>query len=110
MRICHVARAEAWAAGQRQGLYTADLERRGFIQAVYRERWPLTKRRDFAGVYAPLVLVEIESDLLTSVLIEEQPYPGAEEITPRIYGPLNLDAVVRVRDISRDRPDPAPVG
>ena len=101
MRIFHIARGEAWRSAQDEGSYTVGLERDGFIQALYRDRWPLAKRRDFALVYAPLVLLEIETARLTSVLIEEQPYPGVEEITPRVYGPLNLDAVVRTRDISR---------
>jgi len=104
VRICHIARTDAWEAARERGSYTVGLVERGFIQAVYPDRWPIVKRRAFAMVYAPLVLLEIDADLLTSVLIEEQPYPGAEEITPRIYGPLDLDAVVRVRDISRARP------
>lgn len=101
MRIFHVALLADWEAARERGCYTAGLATDGYIQAAYRERWPLAKRRYFAEVYAPLVLLEIESDLLGSVLLEEQPRPGAEEITPRIYGPLNVDAVVGTRDISR---------
>lgn len=106
MRIFHIATANDWAAAQESGEYTTStfgrsLAEEGFIHAAFQEQWPVVKRRYYAEVYAPLVLLEIETDRLTSVLIEEQPAPGVEEIYPHIYGPLNVDAVVGVRDISR---------
>jgi uncharacterized protein (DUF952 family) len=101
VRIFHIAMGSDWAAANTQGVYTAGLATTGFIQAAYRDHWPVAKRDHFVEIYTPLVLLEIETEQLTSVLLEEQSRPGSEEICPRIYGPLNLDAVVSVSDISR---------
>jgi uncharacterized protein (DUF952 family) len=101
VRIFHVAMGSDWEAARKQGSYTAGLGDAGFIQAAYPHRWAVAKERQFMEIYTPLMLLEIETDQLSSVLLEEQSRPGSEEICPRIYGPLNLDAVVGVTDISR---------
>ena len=44
----------------------------------------------------PLVLLEIDSDLLDVPVVEEPPAPGVEETFPHIYGPLEPAAVVAV--------------
>ena len=106
MRIFHIATPEDWASARQSGTYTTStlgrsLAEEGFIHAAFEDQWPLVLRRYYAEVYTPLLLLEIDTDRLTSTLVEEQPAPGVEAIYPHIYGPLNVDAVVSTRDISR---------
>jgi len=106
VRIYHVATRADWETAQAAGSYTIstyghDLDEVGFIHAARREQWPLVKRRYYAEIYEPLVLLEIDTARLTSLVVDEQPHPGAETTYPHIYGALNVDAVVGVRDITR---------
>jgi uncharacterized protein (DUF952 family) len=106
MRIFHIAAAEDWADAQRTGTYAystlgTPLVAGEYIHAAYRHQLRTVRNRFFAEVYTPLMLLEIDTDRLDSPVVHEQPAPGAEEIYPHIYGPLNLDAVVGVRDITR---------
>lgn len=104
MRIFHIATPEDWASAQQTGSYTTStlgrsLAEEGFIHAAFEDQWPLVLRRYYAEVHTPLLLLEIETDRLSSLLVEEQPAPGVDAIYPHIYGPLNVDAVVSTRDI-----------
>lgn len=106
MRIFHIATASDWQEARRTGSYTTStyghtLAEVGFIHASRADQWALVKRRFYAEVYEPLVLLEIDTDRLASVVLDEQPHPGAEVTYPHIYGPVEVDAVVSVRDISR---------
>ena len=49
----------------------------------------------------PLVLLEIDTDLLGVPVVEEPPAPDVEETFPHIYGPLDPSAVVRVTALTR---------
>ena len=106
MKIFHVAAAADWQVAQSIGTYDrstlgAPLMAGEYIHAAYRHQLRTVRNRFFAEVYTPLVLLEIDTDRLTSPVVHEQPAPGVEAIYPHIYGPLNIDAVVGVRDISR---------
>lgn len=107
MRIFHIATTAVWVEAQRRGTYATSTYGRsltevGFIHAARREQWSLVKRRYFAEVYEPLVLLEIDTERLGDIVVlDEQPHPGAETTYPHIYGPLPVAAVVHVRDISR---------
>ncbi|MFT4286609.1 DUF952 domain-containing protein [Nocardioides sp.] len=96
MRILHIALASEWEAAQRSGFYvTSTLGRsladEGFIHASREDQWEGVRQRFYAGVTEPLVLLTIDTDLLTSPWRED---PVGEETFPHIYGPLNPDAVV----------------
>lgn len=104
MRIFHIATPDDWAEAQRTGGYTTStrgrsLAEEGFLHAAFEHQWPLVQRRYYADVSTPLLLLEIETDRLTSPLVEEPPAPGIDETYPHIYGPLNADAVVDVHEI-----------
>jgi uncharacterized protein (DUF952 family) len=104
MRIFHVATPEDWSEAQRTGTYTTStlgrsLAEEGFIHASFEHQWQGVLHRFYSDVSAPLLLLEIETDRLTSPLVEEPPAPGVDERFPHIYGPLNTDAVVGVRDL-----------
>ena len=104
MRIYHVATAADWAAAQSSGSYTTSthgvsLEQEGFIHASRADQWEGVLERYYADVSEPLVLLEIDTDLLDVPLVEEAPAPGVDETFPHIYGPLRPEAVVGVRPL-----------
>jgi glutathione S-transferase len=101
MRIYHLAKARDWEQAQRDGAYTtssrgATLEQEGFIHASRADQWERVRDRYYADVDEPLVLLEIDTDLLEVPWVEEPPAPGVEETYPHIYGPLRPTAVVGV--------------
>lgn len=113
MRIFHIATAADWAQALESGRYTTStlgqsLDEVGFIHAAREDQWRGVKRRYYAEVYVPLLLLEIDTNLLTSQVVEERPGPGVDETFPHIYGPIETAAVVRVHDVTRSklpRPD-----
>lgn len=98
MRIYHIATAADWDQAQRTGRHTVStlgqsLDEVGFLHASRADQWREVRRRFYGEVSEPLLLLEIDTDLLTSPWRED---PVDEETFPHIYGPLNLDAVVDV--------------
>jgi uncharacterized protein (DUF952 family) len=96
--IFHIATASDWAHAQESGSYTTStlgrsLEDEGFIHASHAHQWEGVREAFYAGVPEPLVLLEIDTDRLTSPVIEEDTFP-------HIYGPLNPDAVVTVTPLA----------
>jgi uncharacterized protein (DUF952 family) len=101
MRIFHLATKAGWAQAQQDGAYTTStygvtLADEGFIHASRADQWEGVRERFYAEVAEPLVLLEIDTDLLDVPVVEEQPAPGVDETFPHIYGPLKPDAVVGV--------------
>ncbi len=102
MRIFHLTTPEVWAEAQLAGSYTTStrgrtLEEEGYIHC--------SEGRQVAGVRAlwfadldEIVLLEIDTDLLTSPWRSEQ-LAGADEPYPHVYGPLDLEAVVAARTL-----------
>lgn len=100
MRIFHVALLSDWEAAKRAGSYTTStlgrtLAEEGYIHASRGDQWPGVRERFYSDVTEPLVLLVIETDRLTSPVVEEPP-PGATETFPHVYGPINAEAVVQV--------------
>jgi len=73
-----------------RGLELAD---EGFIHLSTAEQLPGVAGRYYAGV-EDLVLLHVDPDLLVAPLVYED-VPGVGSF-PHLYGPLNVDAVVRV--------------
>jgi uncharacterized protein (DUF952 family) len=101
MRIYHVATVADWEAAQASGAYTTStygvtLEQEGYLHASRADQWEAVRERFYAEVTEPLVLLEIDTDLLDVPLVEEPPAPGVTETFPHIYGPLRPAAVVAV--------------
>jgi glutathione S-transferase len=104
MRIYHLATIADWEAAQASGAYTTStygvtLEQEGFIHASRADQWEGVRERFYTDVAEPLVLLEIDTDLLDVPLVEEPPAPGMTETFPHIYGPLRPAAVVGVRQL-----------
>ena len=101
MRIFHVATRADWDAARASGAYTTStygvsLEQEGFIHASRADQWEDVRRRYYGDVAEPLVLLEVETDLLEVPVVEEPPAPGVTETYPHIYGPITPAAVVGV--------------
>lgn len=100
MRIFHIATAADWQAARTSGSYTTStrgrtLAEEGFIHASRGDQWQGVRARYYADVTEPLVLLSIDTTLLTSPVVEES-VPGTDETFPHVYGPIQVDAVVTV--------------
>jgi uncharacterized protein (DUF952 family) len=98
MQIQHIALADSWTTAQKSGTYTVstlgrDLADVGFIHCSRPEQLDDVFRHFYAGVTEPLLLLTVDTDLLTSPW-QFDDVPGERLSFPHIYGPLNLDAVV----------------
>jgi uncharacterized protein (DUF952 family) len=110
MRIFHIAERSRWEAAKLAGAYawsTLDrtLEQEGFIHASREDQWEGVRERFYADVREPLVLLEIDTDRLTSPWSQD---PVGDDTFPHIHGPLNPAAVVGVRPLaSTAEPSPS---
>jgi uncharacterized protein (DUF952 family) len=96
--IYHILRAEEWEHAREAGVYRPDsLEEDGFIHAGYREQLLDVANILFTGETG-LVVLCIDPSRVTAPIREDLvEFPeGTHSLHPHFYGPLNLDAVVRV--------------
>lgn len=101
MRIFHIATLADWTDAQASGAYTTStvgvtLEEEGFLHASRADQWEGVRARYYADFTEPLVLLEIDTDLLDVPVVEEPPAPGVTETFPHVYGALDPAAVVAV--------------
>jgi uncharacterized protein (DUF952 family) len=99
MRIFHIATASDWQAAQASGAYTTStrgvtLEQEGYIHASRADQWEGVRAAFYADVTEPLVLLEIDTDLLGVPVVEETPAPDMTETFPHVYGAIPPAAVV----------------
>ncbi|MGZ4177900.1 MAG: DUF952 domain-containing protein [Solirubrobacteraceae bacterium] len=93
--IFHVTTRAEWDAATRAGSYVpAGYEAEGFIHLSDPGQMVRVANARFAGV-ADLVLLCVAVDRLAAMLRYERGDPGSDGLFPHLYGPLNLDAVVR---------------
>ena len=103
MRIFHIATRADWAGARASGAYTTStlgrtLAEEGFIHASREDQWRGVRDRFYADVEEPLVLLVIDTDLLTAPVVEEVP-EGATESFPHVYGAIDPAAVVETVDL-----------
>lgn len=104
--IYHITSRPAWSEARERGEYRApSLETEGFIHCST-EAQVLPVAEKFYMGQSGLLLLVIEPSLLSSDLKWEPPSGGAPppgvaegDLFPHVYGPINLDAVVRVMDL-----------
>ena len=99
--IYHLTQSDAWAQAQEAGEYQApSLSEEGFIHCSTDEAQMLrVAERLYLGANG-LQVLDLDVDRLHAELRREPSRSG--EIYPHIYGSINLDAVVRVRDLGLD--------
>ncbi len=106
--IYHLAFRADWEAGLAAGEYRApSLAEEGFIHASGDEEQMLSvAARLFAG-RADLLALDVDTERLPedSPVIREPARSG--ELYPHVYGPINPDAVVKVRTLVPDAADPS---
>ena len=104
--IYHITTRRAWRDAQQRGDYRAEsLDNEGFIHCSTRTQ-VLPVAEKYYQEQRGLLLLEIDPSLLSSELKWEPPSGGAPppgvpegEPFPHVYGPINLDAIVRVYDL-----------
>jgi uncharacterized protein (DUF952 family) len=104
--IYHITSRRAWQEAQQHGEYRAEsLESEGFIHCSTRTQVLPVAEKFYKGQLDNVLLI-IDPSLLTSELRWEPPSGGAPppgvpegESFPHVYGPINLDAVVKVYDL-----------
>jgi uncharacterized protein (DUF952 family) len=102
MRIFHLTTSDVWEVALAAGTYTMStrgrtLEQQGFIHCSEADQVEGVRQYWYDDV-DDVLLLEVETDLLTSPWRTEQ-LEGADQPYPHVYGPINLDAVVRVHPV-----------
>src|SRR5215216_4295957 len=107
--IYHISSRQAWQEARERGDYRADsLESEGFIHCST-ETQILPVAEKFYKGQSGLLLLKIDPAQLSSELRWEPPSGGspppgvpAGASFPHVYGPINLDAVVKIYDFESD--------
>ena len=99
MRIFHIATLADWKEAQASGIYAVStlgrtLEQEGYIHAARHDQVPAVRDRHYADVTEPLVVLEVDTDLLEADVRDEQ---VGDEVFPHVYGPIPATAVVAWR-------------
>jgi uncharacterized protein (DUF952 family) len=94
--IFHIAVEADWAQAQNAGAYTGStrgktLAEVGFIHCSYEHQVQGVAEFAYADAETPLVLLTIDQALVDQPIKVENDFP-------HIYGPLNVDAVIAVRE------------
>lgn len=98
--IYHITTRQQWQQAQSVGVYEEDsLETEGFIHFSTVEQIIDSANRYYAGQQG-LVLLEVDVTHLQAELRYEPSLHTPEQQFPHLYGPLNLEAVVRVLELS----------
>jgi uncharacterized protein (DUF952 family) len=96
--IYHITSRASWSAAQKSEAYSADsLTSEGFIHCSKMDQILRVADNYFADQHGLVILV-VDPSRLTSQVRWEAGTDKAGELFPHIYGPLNLEAVVRVLD------------
>lgn len=100
--LYHILTAESWASAQKTQIYTPDsLKQEGFIHLSNKEQVPLVLQRYFENTTS-LMILHIDPLKLASPLKYEAVY-DLEGLYPHLYGALNLDAIIKVENITYEK-------
>ena len=99
--IFHITTADAWAAAQTAGEYEApSLADEGFIHCSGDEAQTLRVVERLYSEVTGLIVLDVDVIRLKAEVKREPSRSG--EIYPHIYGKINLDSVVRIRELTLD--------
>jgi uncharacterized protein (DUF952 family) len=101
--IYHITPASTWEQARRDGQYTMStldktLAEEGFIHASTAAQVAQTANKFYQGV-PDLLILSIDVGRVRPEIRWEQ-VPSSDDPFPHIYGPLNLDAVVRTAPLA----------
>jgi uncharacterized protein (DUF952 family) len=107
--IYHIALRTAWVEAQERGEYRAEsLETEGFIHCSTSTQVLPVVEKYYKGQRGLLLLLIDPSSLASELKWEPPsggtPPPGIAEgdLFPHVYGPINLEAIVKVFDLESD--------
>ena len=96
MIFYHITTPENWAEFEDKDFYEAEsLQTEGFIHASFAEQLEETLKIHYKNV-SQVLLLTINSDLLTSKLVVEKSRNG--EDFPHIYGVINKSAILEIEE------------
>jgi uncharacterized protein (DUF952 family) len=96
--IYHITTKEAWTEAIEKGAYTTpSLSDEGFIHCSQETQIEGVLQRYFAGKQ-DLVKLVIDTDKLNVRFVFEWS-PSTLDTFPHVYGPINLDAVVELKEL-----------
>ncbi len=96
--IYHITSRTSWSAAQKSGAYSADsLTSEGFIHCSKMNQILRVANSIFTNQRG-LVILMIDPSQLKPEVRWEAGTDKADELFPHLYGPLDLEAVVRVLD------------
>lgn len=106
-RIFHLALARDWDAAQADGWYRistlgSSVDEVGFLHASFAGQLAGVAEAHYADVTEPLVLLMIDRSRVGAPVVDEVVPAASGAVFPHVYGPLNVDAVVDARPVSRD--------
>jgi uncharacterized protein (DUF952 family) len=98
--IFHIALAAEWEAARASGEYTTSTRGRtlaevGFVHCSRADQWTKVRDAFYGDVTEPLVLLQIDTDVLDVPVVEEPGEPGSGETFPHVYGRIPAAAVVK---------------
>lgn len=107
--IFHILKKHEWQQAVERGYYEPpSLQSEGFVHCSTREQTLATAERYFRGQPDLVLLCLDPSRLAAEVRLEPPANPTnphaerARELFPHVYGPINLDAVLRAVDFPCD--------
>ncbi|MEO8404301.1 MAG: DUF952 domain-containing protein [Chitinophagaceae bacterium] len=93
--IYRIATSPEWQDAKQKGIYESpSLKTEGFIHCSEENQIAGVLERYFEG-QTDLIKLVIDTDKLTSRYIQEWS-PSTQDTFPHVYGPINLDAVIKV--------------
>ena len=95
MLIYHIVLPDVWAAFEADLYRHSSLATEGFIHCSFADQLDAVIERYYKAQPCVVVL-EIESDRLMSRMIKEP--STSSEIYPHVYGPINRNAIVGVKE------------
>lgn len=94
-KILHITTKTDWEKAKQVGVYTApSLEKAGFIHCSLAQQIPPVANHNFKGQEGLIILEIDEGKVKYNVKYEDLWSEG--QLYPHIYGPLNIDAVIRI--------------
>ena len=100
--IHHITSRSAWHAALENGVYAPDsLANEGFIHCS-KPSQILRVANDFYSGIPDLVMLEIDPGSLRPEMRWEPGTDKPDELFPHVFGPINLEAVSRVIELSPD--------
>lgn len=97
MHVFHILKKTDWSGDLLSVYQAGSLKEQGFIHCCTEEQIPGVISKWFSEA-DQLLIMEIDPDLLQSKLVYEN-LEGGKEIFPHIYGPIDPEAILQVRDL-----------